>query len=89
MDKSEPCLVSVASQIELQVGESFSCSIRLTGGHFVCWVTLIVGGHDHFHRYHCCQGEEEQQYEDPPVQLLVVSIPELVRLWGGVISVCW
>ena len=45
----------------------------------VCF-TLIVGGHDQFHRYDCCQGYEEQQYEGPPVQLLVVSIPELVRL---------
>ena len=42
--------------------------------------TLIVRGHDHFNRYHCCQGEEDQQDEDPPVQLLVVSIPELVGL---------
>lgn len=57
--------MSVASQIELQVGESFS---------------LIVGGQDHFQRYDCCQGEEEEQHEDPHVQLLVVSIPELVRL---------
>ena len=54
----------------------------------VCF-TLIVGGHDQFHRYDCCQGYEEQQYEGPPVQLLMVSIPELVRLryGGGVISV--
>ena len=44
------------------------------------WFTLIVGGYDHLHRYHRRQGYEDQQYEDPSVQFLVVSIPELVGL---------
>ena len=51
-----------------------------TDGLSVIWFTLIVGGYDHLHRYHRRQGYEDQQYEDPSVQLLVVSIPELVGL---------
>ena len=47
---------------------------------YVLCFTLIVGGEDHLHRYHCCQGYEDQHHQDPSVELLVVSIPELVRL---------